>query len=289
MPQSGGWLNTVKVVLGFLELALAFKFLSNADLAWQAHMLEREVFLAIWIAIFTVLALYLFGKVLLPHDSPIERLSVGRALFGTFILAFVIYMIPGLWGAPVKFINAFPPPMHYSESPFGVGKGGGSSVEEHGPEGTHLGPQNLWVFHDLDAAKAYAKEVNKPLFVDFTGHNCVNCRKMEQSVWGEKGVIEKLKDDVVIVSLYVDEDIDLPKDKQTTVTVAGREMDIVTVGDKWAIYQIEKYNITAQPYYRMLDQNGNDLSNGPASFKDHSNHVDFQKWLDNGLSEFSKK
>lgn len=288
MPTSGGWLNTVKVVLGFLELALAFKFLSNADLAWQSHFLERELFIAIWIGIFMVLGLYLLGFVTLPHDTKVEKLSVGRALFGTFVFAFVFYMIPGLWGAPLKIINAFPPPMHYSESPFGVGGSGGESASTHGPEGTHLGPQNLWVFHDLDKAKAYAKEVGKPLFVDFTGHNCVNCRKMEQSVWGEAGVIEKLRDKVVVVSLYVDEDVDLPKNQQKTVSVNGRKMNVKTVGDKWGLYQIEKYKITAQPYYRMLGPNGEDLTNGAASFQDHSEHEVFQKWLDEGIELYDK-
>jgi thiol:disulfide interchange protein DsbD len=289
LPSSGGWLNTVKVVLGFLELALAFKFLSNADMAWQMHWLEREVFIAIWIGVFLVLGLYLLGFIMLPHDSKVERLSVGRAILGIFTIVFVIYMIPGMWGAPLKIINAFPPPMHYSESPFGVGKsGGGEGAAEHGPEGTHLGPQNLWVFHDLDEAKAYAKEVGKPLFIDFTGHNCVNCRKMEQSVWGEPGVIEKLRNDVVVVSLYVDEDVELPKDQQGEVMVEGRKMKIRTVGDKWRIKQIEMYKITAQPYYRMLGPNGEDLSNGPASFETHGNKAKFESWLTKGIQLYSE-
>lgn len=291
LPQSGGWLNTVKVVLGFLELALAFKFLSNADLAWQSHMLEREVFLAIWIAVFAVLALYLFGKVVLPHDSPIERLSVGRALFGTFVLAFVIYMIPGLWGAPLKLINAFPPPSTYAESPRGFGGGGGSSVEEHGPEGTHLATaRGLHVFHDYDKALAYAKEVNKPLFVDFTGWNCVNCRKMEEGVWVEDGVFESLRDDVVIVSLYVDERTPLPESEQKKgVKVGDRTRDMITVGDKWMIKQISEYNIAAQPYYVMQTPEGEDLSNGSADFQNHSDPKVFQEWMNKGLTEFKGK
>ena len=287
MPKSGGWLTSVKVFLGFLELALAFKFLSNADLAVQAHLLERELFLAIWIAIFGVLAMYLFGFIQLPHDGPVGNLSVGRALLGTTVVIFVVYMIPGLWGAPLKLINAFPPPMHYSESPLGVGKsgGGGSGVSEHGPEGTHMGAQNLWLFHDLDKAQAYAEKVGKPLFIDFTGHNCVNCRKMEQSVWGENGVIEKLQDDVVIVSLYVDEDIDLPIEEQIEVELApGKMKTLKTVGDKWAYTQIKKYKITAQPYYRMLGPNGEDLTNGAASYKDHSDPQDFEAWLEEGIT-----
>lgn len=291
MPKSGGWLTTVKVFLGFLELALAFKFLSNADLAVQAHYLERELFLAIWIAVFGVLAMYLFGFIQLPHDGPVGNLSVGRTLLGVTTVVFVVYMIPGLWGAPLKLISAFPPPMHYSESPLGVGKsgGGGSGVAEYGPEGTHLGAQNLYLFHDLDEAQAYAKKVNKPLFIDFTGHNCVNCRKMEQSVWGESGVIEKLKDDVVIVSLYVDEDIDLPKEEQVEVELAPGKMKMLkTVGDKWMFTQIKRYQVTAQPYYRMLGPNGEDLSNGAATYKDHSDPKDFEDWIAEGLKLYKE-
>jgi thiol:disulfide interchange protein DsbD len=214
LPQSGGWLNTVKVVLGFLELALAFKFLSNADLSLQLHLIERELFLAIWIGIFAVLTLYLFGKISMPHDSPVGNLSVGRVLLGLSTFIFVIYMIPGLWGAPLKLISAFPPPMNYSESPLGFGaqlthSSSGSNKEI--VDGMHLGPQNIMVFDEFDKAKAHAEKVGKPLFIDFTGHNCVNCRKMEQSVWGEPGIIDILRDSVIIVSLHVDERIALPK------------------------------------------------------------------------------
>jgi thiol:disulfide interchange protein DsbD len=174
--------------------------------------------------------------------------------------------------------------MHYSESPMGVGKSGGGGAAEHGPEGTHLGPQNIWVFHDMEKAQAYAKEVGKPLFVDFTGHNCVNCRAMEQSVWGEAGIIDKLKNDVVITSLYVDEDVDLPLEEQIEVELApGKMKTLKTVGDKWAYTQIKKYKITAQPYYRMLGPNGEDLDNGSADYKNHSDPEVFQNWLDEGL------
>jgi thiol:disulfide interchange protein DsbD len=288
LPKSGGWLNSVKVVLGFLELALAFKFLSNADMTWDAHMLERELFLAVWIAIFGVLTLYLFGKIKMPHDSPVENLSVGRVLLGTTTLLFVIYMIPGMWGAPLQIISAFPPPLEYSESPLGVGGAGGAASSEVGPEGTVRGPQNLWVFHDYDKALAYAKEVNKPLFVDFTGINCVNCRRMEQKVWGEDGIIESLKNDVVIVSLHVDERKALPKKEQGEFKVAGRKMTVKFTGDKWKLMQIKRYNILAQPYYVMQDPEGKDLSNGSADFEHTSDPKDFKKWLDAGISEFSK-
>src|SRR5690606_8117465 len=163
-------LNTVKVFLGFLELALAFKFLSNADMTWDLHLLEREMFIAIWIAVFGTLTLYMFGKLRMPHDSPVEKLSVGRVLIGLTSLIFVIYMIPGMWGAPLKIISSFPPPPQYSESPLGFG---GSSIANTPKgeiiEGTELGPQNIYVFHDYDKALEYAKKVKKPLFIDFTG------------------------------------------------------------------------------------------------------------------------
>jgi thiol:disulfide interchange protein DsbD len=215
LPKSGGWLNTVKVVLGFLELALAFKFLSQADLVLQLHFLEREVFLAIWIAIFGVLSLYLLGKIQLPHDSPLKHISVGRLLLGLLTLSFTVYMIPGLWGAPLNLISAFPPPLDYSESPYGVGnsKGGGTSVgHSELPDGAHLlAPHDILAFNDYEKGLAYAKEVGKPVMVDFTGWACVNCRKMEQQVWVKPDVLSKLKNDVVLISLYVDEQIDFPK------------------------------------------------------------------------------
>jgi thiol:disulfide interchange protein len=290
MPKSGGWLNSVKVVLGLLELALAFKFLSNADLALQTHYLEREIFLAIWIAIFTVLTLYLFGKIRLPHDSPLERLSVGRTIFGTLTLTFVIYMIPGMWGAPLQLISAFPPPLNYSESPQGFGTNSSvTSANTLHIEGTHLGPQNIEVFHDYDLALAHAKKVNKPLFIDFTGHNCVNCRKMEQSVWGQPGIIDILRNDVIVVSLHVDERVDLPKNEQKTVKILGKEKVLKTTGDKWMYKQISEYNITSQPYYVMQTPQGENLSNGSADYEHHHNASDFKIWLEEGMKELNSK
>ena len=287
LPKSGGWLNTVKVVLGFLELALAFKFLSNADLVIQGHYLERELFLAIWIGIFLVLAFYLFGLFQLPHDSKIERLSVGRALLGTFTLVFVIYLIPGLWGAPLKIISGFPPPMSYSESPLGFGGGGAASVSHI--EGTHMGPQNLPVFHDYDKGVAYAKKVGKPVFLDFTGHACVNCRKMEEQVWGEPGVIEILKDKVVVISLYVDEKTELPKEEQKMITdIRGKKVMLKTVGQKWSDYQAKTYKANTQPYYRMLDSNGKDLPIGSADYQHHGSAAKFKAWLEKGLKKVKK-
>lgn len=291
LPKSGGWLNSVKVVLGFLELALAFKFLSNADLAVQAHYLEREVFLAIWIAIFLVLALYLFGMIRLPHDSPLEKISVGRAMIGVTSLMFVIYMLPGMWGAPLNLISAFPPPLHYSESPHGVGgSGGGSGDHSESVAGTHAGPQNINVFNDYEKALAYAKEVGKPLFVDFTGHNCVNCRKMEMTVWGQPGIIDILKNDVVIVSLHVDERIELPKSEQKEVEyLPGKKKMLMTTGDKWTVKEIMEYEKTTQPLYVMQTPDGKDIPIGTADYENHRDPAAFKKWLDDGMKIFKEK
>ena len=288
LPKSGGWLNTVKVVLGLLELAFAFKFLSNADMSLQAHLLEREVFLAIWIAIFGLMALNLFGIVLFPHDSKPERIGVGRGVFGAIVLAFVIYMIPGLFGHPLKIISAFPPPLHYSEAPTGpfsfTTTQTSGAKQEHIP-GTHLGPQGIYIFDDLAKAEAYAKEVNKPIFVDFTGHNCVNCRKMEMSVWGEPGIIDMLRRDYVIVSLHVDERTALPKEEQKTVTYPdGSKRKIETVGQKWTAEQILRYQIASQPYYRVLKADGSDVNSiGAASYETHRDPEKFRTWLEQGL------
>lgn len=288
LPKSGGWLNTVKVVLGFLELALAFKFLSNADLVVQAHLLEREVFLAIWIGIFLVLSLYLLGFIRLPHDSPLEKLSVGRTLFGTITLVLVIYLIPGLWGAPLKLISGFPPPQSYSESPQGIG-GGVSIMDTNTNSDMHLGPQKLRVFHDFEKAKSYAEKVKKPLFVDFTGHACVNCRKMEEKIWGQPGVIELLREKMVIVSLYVDEKTTLPKSEQGVFEYApGKTMNVTQIGHKWSLFQAKRYKSNTQPYYRMIGKNDQDLGNGSADYEHHGNADDFLAWLEAGIKEYEK-
>jgi len=285
LPKSGGWLNTVKVFLGFLELALAFKFLSNADLVIQGHFLERELFLAIWIGIFSVLALYLFGFIRLPKDSEIKYLSVSRSLIAITVLVFVIYLIPGLWGAPLKLISGFPPPMSYSESPSGLNN---SSKIVEDIENTHIGPQGLPVFHDLSAGLAYAKSINKPAFLDFTGHACINCRKMEEKVWGEDGVINILRDSLVIISLYVDDKRPLPKEEHAEVEIApGKIIKVTTIGDKWSAYQAKKYKSLSQPYYIMLDKNGNDLPNKSADYLNHGNKKDFLNWLRNGLKQYN--
>jgi len=288
LPKSGGWLNTVKVFLGFLELALAFKFLSNADLVVQGHFLERELFLAIWIGLFTVLTIYLFGFIRLPHDSPTEKLSVFRTLLASTCLVFVIYLIPGMWGAPLKLISGFPPPLTYSESPTGIGAKQNTNSHS-GNDDMHPGPQNIMVFHDLEKAEAYAKEVHKPLFVDFTGHACVNCRKMEEKVWGEPGILEILRDKMVIVSLYVDEKTALPASEHKELEYApGKKMKITQVGDKWSYLQTTRYKSNTQPYYRLLGPKNEDLDIGSADYEHHGNAADFKAWLEKGLLEYSK-
>jgi thiol:disulfide interchange protein len=287
IPSSGGWLNVVKVFLGFLEIAFAFKFLSTADTTMQWHLLEREIFISIWIAVFGTLALYLFGKIRLPHDSDSDKLSVGRTMMATLTLAFTMYLIPGLWGAPLKLVNAFLPPDFYAESPQGLsGKTQTLSIEKEHVEGMHDGPQGIKAFNDYDKALEYAKKVNKPLFVDFTGWGCVNCRKMEQSVWGEAGIIEHLRNDVVIVSLYVDERTELPKNEQGKIKVNGKDFNIKTIGNKWTAKQIEEYKTSSQPYYVLQTPEGEDIPIGSADYQNHGNPSAFKKWLDKGLKTF---
>lgn len=285
LPKSGGWLNSVKVVLGFLELALAFKFLSNADLVLQAHFLEREVFLAIWIAIFGALALYLFGKIRTSHDTPVAHISSGRMVFGVFVLAFTVYLIPGLWGSPLKLISGFPPPMNYSESPFGVGymKGGSTGVTSELPEEAEYGPYQLITFTDYDAGMAFAKAENKPVLVDFTGKACVNCRKMEERVWGEPQILGKLQNDVVLISLFVDLKEELPEAEQYVSETTGKR--VLTVGNKWSDFQIEKYQINAQPYYVLLNTDENEL-NEPVGYT--PDVEEFEAWLEEGITNFKK-
>ena len=287
LPKSGGWLNTVKVVLGFLELALAFKFLSNADLVLQLHWLEREVFIAIWIAIFGTLAFYLFGKIQLPHDSPVKHISVGRLSLGMIVLSFTIYMIPGLWGAPLNLISAFPPPQHYSESPYGVGftqlgSGGGVSHSDV-PDGAHLmAPHNILAFNDYDKGLAYAKKVGKPVMIDFTGHACVNCRKMEQNVWVKPSILKKLKNDVVLISLYVDDKRRLKEDEITDSKLRpGKKLKYI--GQKWSEMQTIKYKTNTQPFYVLMNHNEENL-NTPVGYT--PNVKEYNNWMKEGIENF---
>lgn len=283
LPKSGGWLNTVKVSLGFLELSLAFKFLSNADLVLQLHLLEREVFLALWIAVFGTWALYLFGKIMTPHDSPVTHISVGRLSLGLVVLAFTIYLIPGLFGAPLKLISAFPPPQTYSESPTGF-FGNISTLSKEGlPDGAEIGPHGLTVFSDYAKGLAYAKTVNKPVMLDFTGYACVNCRKMENNVWSDEKVLNVLKNEVVLISLYVDDKRELPKSEQIVSKETGNE--ITTIGDKWTEFIITKYKTNTQPFYVLIDLKEEKL-NTPISYTPNIDH--YLAWLKDGISKFKQ-
>lgn len=289
LPKSGGWLNSVKVVLGFLELALAFKFLSNADMVLQLHLLEREVFIAIWIVIFGFLTLYLLGKIKLPHDSDLKYIPVSRLILALFTGFFTIYLIPGMWGAPLKLISAFPPPISYSESPMGVGYqgggGGGMSSSNHDAD-MHLVVPGVYSYLDYEDGLKKAKETGKPLMLDFTGHACVNCRKMEQKVWSDPQIKSMLAEDVVLVSLYVDEKTDLPEEEQITVELTGgRTKKLRNVGNKWAAFQEQRFGVNAQPYYVLLNHD-EEMIIEPSNYQDYGTVDKFKDWLTRGLKKF---
>ena len=284
MPKSGGWLNTVKVVFGFIELALAFKFLSNADIGMDLHFLEREVFIAFWIAIFAALSMYLFGKITLPHDSPLSHISVGRMLLGLLSLTFTVYLVPGLWGAPLKLISAFPPPMTYSESPQGFGSKSGVSNASELPEGAVYAVHNLVSFEDYKVGLAYAKKVNKPILIDFTGKQCVNCRLMENNVWSDEKVLSILKSDVVLISLYGDNKMELPKEEWYTSKENGNEIN--TIGEKWSEFQIQRFNNNSRPYYVLLNPNTEKELNIPVPYT--PDIEEYITWLKDGISKFKK-
>ncbi len=289
MPKSGNWMNEVKVVLGFLEIALAFKFLSVADQVYHWHLLDREIFLAIWIAIFSTLTLYLFGKISLPHDGLAGKLSIPRTLFATAVFAFVIYLTPGIFGAPLKGLSGWLPPM--SSQDFKIGSGNDSPV---GPtSNADLGaikygdflklPLGIQGFFDYQQAKAYAIKVNKPLFIDFTGHGCVNCRKMEEYVWSDAKVLSILKNEYVVVALYCDDKTELPSPQWYVSKIDGQEKK--TLGDQNLDFQIQKFNSNAQPHYVLLDTR-NDTSPmvRPIAFDADINH--FVSFLNSGLKQY---
>ncbi len=289
LPKSGGWLNSVKVFLGFLELALAFKFLSNADLVVQAGILTREVFLVIWIVIFGLLGAYLMGWFRLPHDSEMKHLSVGRLFIAIFVFSFTIYLVPGLWGAPLKIISGFPPPQFYSEAPQGFGGVGGGvlsgSDQKELPEHAHFGPHNIVAFDDLKFASEYALKVKKPLMLDFTGWACVNCRKMEEQVWSDPEVKKRLAEQFVLVSLYVDDKRELPVEEQKEVEWNGKRT-LKTIGNKWSYLQSTKYKAVSQPQYRIVSAEGDRLSDSAGYDPDIQKYI---HWLDKGLENFKSR
>jgi thiol:disulfide interchange protein len=272
LPKSGGWLNTVKVVLGFIELALALKFLSNADLVEHWGLLKREVFIGLWVIIGIGLALYLFGKIKFPHDGPLQKLSKGRITTGILVVAFIIYLIPGLTNtrhANLKLLSGFPPPMFYS-------------LYEKSSEC----PLDLNCHKDLEEGIAAAKLENKPILLDFTGWACVNCRKMEEQVWSTREVYQLLQEEYVIISLYVDDKKPLPEDQQFQYLRAnGTVKTIETIGDKWGTLQTLNFQNNSQPYYVLLNHNL-ELLNTTNAYEPDADA--YYKWLKTGLDNYKK-
>ena len=265
MPKSGGWLNSVKVVLGFLELALALKFLSVADLAYGWRLLDREAFIVLWIVIFSLLGVYLLGKIKFSHDSEVKYVSVPRLFMAIISFAFAIYMGPGLWGAPLKAISAFAPPLYTQD--FNLYKN-----EVHA------------AFDDYESGMAYAKKVNKPVMIDFSGFGCVNCRKMEASVWTDPKVKQMLENDYVLITLMVDDKTKLPQPIE--IQENGKTRKLKTIGDKWSYLQRSKFGSNAQPFYILLNDEGQPLGPSYAFNEDVSKYIQF---LQNGLKEFKKE
>ncbi len=287
LPKSGGWLNSVKVVLGLLELALALKFLSGIDLAYHWDILTRELFVAVWIVIFFIIGFYLLGKLKFSHDSPVERLTVTRFIFALSAFIFAVYLIPGMWGAPLRLIDGVAPPRTHSEDNFRFVKGEPASASvvntspnfaKYRPFMHEVGDGSILVFHDLEKAKEYAALEKKPILLDFTGYNCPNCRRTESTVWSNEAVNPILKDQVVIASLYVDDREKLPKSEwKYSKAIQGM---IKTVGNKWSDYQVSHYGQLSQPLYVMIDAEGNDL-NEPIGYV--PNVTQYKAFLMSGL------
>ncbi|RZL47631.1 MAG: DUF255 domain-containing protein [Pedobacter sp.] len=289
LPKSGGWLNSIKVFLGFLELGLALKFLSTADLAYHWGILDREIFLAIWIVLAILLGVYILGKIKFSHDSDLPYVSVTRLFIATGCFVFAVYLIPGLWGAPLKAVSSLVPPL--STQDFVIGEGSGTAASNDTTKTKrkysdflHI-PLNIDGFFDYEEALAYSKTVNKPLFLDFTGHGCVNCREMEAKVWSDPRVLKKLKEDYIVVSLYTDDKTDLPANEQFESKLLKTTVN--TIGKKFQQLQAERFNTVSQPYYVLLDTEGNTLVSPPIGVE--YNIENYLAYLDKGLTEFANR
>ena len=288
LPKSGGWLNSVKVVLGFVEVALGLKFLSVADQVYHWNLLDREIYLAIWIVVFSLLGLYLLGKIKFAHDSELKHLSVGRLALAIAVFSFVVYMIPGMWGAPLKGLSGYLPPL--SSQDFVVGKYAPAAPASNGEASLenakysdflHL-PHGLKGFFDLKEAEAYAAKVGKPIFIDFTGHGCVNCREMEARVWADPAVQQILRDEYVIVALYTDDKMQLPESDWVT-TEGGKVLK--SLGKVNANYALTRFGVNAQPYYVLQGKNGEVLGEP----RGYDLSIDgFVKFLKKGVEEYKK-
>lgn len=292
MPKSGGWLNAIKVTLGFLELALAFKFASNADLTYQAGILTREVFIVIWIAIFALMTIYLAGGFKTAHDSDVKFLSVTRLFFVIISFSMTIYLVPGLWGAPLKLLSGVLPPQEYSESPhgFGAGASGPAALDPGLAEfAQYVEVNKNGIVHfknDYAHALAYAKKTGKPLMIDFTGHACANCRKTEDYIWPDPEVTKRLNNNVVLVSLYVDDKRDLAPEDYQKVFWYGQDRTITTIGDKFKYMEETLYQQSSQPLYVLID-NSEKLLNTPRGYK--SGIPEYIRWMDEGINEYKKR
>ncbi len=280
LPKSGGWLGKVKIILGFLELALALKFLSTFDLVYQLGFLKRELFIAIWIVIFSLFGLYIIGKLKINDEESQSKVSVSSLISSIFIFSFVVYLIPGLWGAPLKLVSGFLPPSFYKEWNQGSTVSANNNQTDV-PKHTQSCPQNLNCFHDYNEGLAYAKSVNKPILLDFTGWSCVNCRKMEDNVWSDPEVWKKLNNDYVLISLYVDDTTVLPEKEQTISKTTGKKIE--TLGNKWSDFQTTKFQTNSQPYYVAIDTTGNILSKPMAYEPNVKIYADF---LQKGIEDF---
>jgi thiol:disulfide interchange protein DsbD len=289
LPQSGGWLNSVKVVLGLAELALALKFLSSVDLAYHWNLLTREWFVASWFVLFLIMGIYLLGKLRFSHDSPLEKLSVPRFMFAVMALTFSVYLFTGMFGAPLTLIDGIAPPRTHSEDNFRwvnggleTGLGSDSLSVQYAADMHPVGDGSILVFHDLTIGKEYAKKKNLPILLDFTGYACQNCRKTESTVWTNDEIRPLLQKQFVIVSLYVDDRTSLPANEVRVSKLSG---NIKTVGNKWADLEMEKYGSFQQPLYVVVDSDGNDLTEAIGYTPDIKTYKDF---LMKGMSAFKK-
>lgn len=292
LPKSGGWLNSVKVVLGLAELALALKFLSNVDLAYHWGILSREIFISLWVVIFVMIGSYLIGKLKFSHDTDLPYISVPRIILSIFAFGFAVYLLPGLWGAPLKLMSGLAPPKTHVEDVGWMRRGmtGGpaaaGAVESAFGESDHC-PNGLDCTHDYEEGLAYAKEHNKPIFLDFTGYTCVNCRKMEENVWLLPNIDRILRNDYVVISLYVDDKEKLPKEERTTKDLFGKDFKINTYGDKWAYMEAAKYGRNSQPYYVLLGPDEELLVDKPIAYT--PDDKEYEAFLKEGLENFKKR
>lgn len=292
IPKSGGWLNSVKVVLGFLEIALALKFLSTADLVYHWGILDREVFLAVWIVIAAFIGLYLLGKIKLSHDADLPHVSIIRIFLAGGFFAFALYMVPGLWGAPLKVISGLVPPMHtqdfrvasFDQRASGPSVSASSSIQKKYADFLHV-PNDIDGFLDYEEALQYARSVNKPLFLDFTGHGCVNCREMENNVWVDPPIDNLLRNEYIVVSLYTDERRELPNEEQFYSDVLKAQVN--TVGKKFKHLQAVRFNSISQPYYVLYSPDEELLVSPPIGAE--FNKQKFLAYLEQGLKTFNEK